>query len=188
MRRPFEGPPFSTSSQLVFACELMTTRIDTAAFAPGLQERRQGAERPYVLPDAVTSIMRPLLRLAPQFSRYVAVSVFALGVDFSVFLALTHVGLFKASLAGVIGYAVGLVLHFVLSTSFVFERRGLEKSRRRLFAEFAASGLVGVCITWAIIALAVDTIHLPAIVGKVLAVGISFVAVYLMRRTFVFAR
>lgn len=165
----------------------MTTSTETALLEIPLQDRRQGAERPYVLPETVSRRLQPLLALAPQFSRYVVVSVLALGLDFTVFLALAHGGGLKASLAGVVGYAMGLALHFVLSTRYVFERRGLEKSQRRLIAEFAATGLVGVGLTWAILAVAVDMAGLYPIVGKILAVGFSFVAVYLLRRSVVFA-
>lgn len=165
----------------------MTTGTDTALMADRPRERRQAADRPYVMPEGLARRLRPLLALAPQFSRYVVVSVLALGLDFVAFLALTYGAEVKASLAGVVGYAFGLALHFVLSTRFVFERRGLEKSQRRLLGEFALSGLVGVALTWSIIAVAVDFAGLYPIVGKILAVGISFVAVYLLRRSVVFA-
>lgn len=165
----------------------MTTGIETAILAERPPERRQGGDRPYVMPLWLKGLLEPLLALAPQFSRYVVVSVLALGVDFSAFLLLAHTAGLKASLAGVTGYGIGLALHFVLSTRFVFERRGLDKSQRRLLAEFALSGLVGVVLTWSIIALVVDMAGFYPIVGKALAVGISFVAVYLLRRSIVFA-
>lgn len=170
----------------------MTTGIETTGMETGLlaerpRERRHGGDRPYVMPQRLLRLLAPLLALAPQFSRYVVVSVLALGLDFSVFLLLTHTAGVKASLAGVTGYGMGLALHFVLSTRFVFERRGLDKSQRRLLAEFALSGLVGVVLTWSIIALVVDVAGFYPVVGKVLAVGLSFVAVYLLRRSIVFA-
>lgn len=162
----------------------MTTGLETAVLPDA--ERRTGAERPLILPAGLLHVLRPIMRLAPQFSRYVVVSVLALGVDFAVFLTLTHLDAMKASWAGVTGYAAGLALHFLLSSRFVFERRGLTKSQRRLLAEFVASGLIGIAITWSIIAISVELLGLPPVAGKVLAVGISFVAVYRLRRAVVF--
>lgn len=162
----------------------MTTGLETAVLSGS--ERRTGVERPYLMPAILQRVLRPLLRLAPQFSRYVVVSVLALGIDFAVFLSLTHLGVLKASWAGVVGYATGLGLHFVLSSRFVFERRGMTKSQRRTLAEFVATGLIGIAITWSIIAISVEMVGLPPVVGKVLAVAISFVAVYRLRRAVVF--
>ena len=85
--------------------------------------------------------------LFPQLSRYAIVSALALGLDAAVLLVLTHGLSMRAALAGVIGYTTGLVLHFALSTRFVFDAGQAAKSRARLFAEFAATGVVGLAIT-----------------------------------------
>jgi putative flippase GtrA len=49
------------------------------------------------------------------------------------------------------------------------------------------SGLIGVAITWGIILVATEFLHLPAMFGKIVAVGTSFVIVFLLRRGIVFA-
>lgn len=123
----------------------------------------------------------------PQLSRYTLVSAVALGLDFLIFLMLTHGAALKASSAGAIGYTAGLLLHFALSSRFVFDTRATAKSRARLLAEFAASGLVGIAITAVVIALAVDVAGLPPVVGKACAVVVSFASVFVLRRTIVFA-
>lgn len=125
--------------------------------------------------------------VAPQLSRYTLVSAVALGLDFLVFLMLTHGAGLKASTAGAIGYSAGLLLHFALSSRFVFDARATDKSRVRLFAEFAASGLVGIAITSIVIALTVDVAGLVPVVGKACAVVVSFASVFVLRRTIVFA-
>ncbi len=128
----------------------------------------------------------PRIAVLPQLSRYAIVSVLALAADFSVFLGFNATfGL--PTLAGVIGYSCGIVLHYFLSRNFVFNAMHSHKSAHRLFSEFVASGLIGLTATAAVIALAITYLGLSAISAKILAVGASFVGVFLIRRTIVFA-
>lgn len=121
-----------------------------------------------------------------QLMRYGIVSAMALGADMSIFLGLTWSSGVRPALAGVIGYSIGLILHFVLSTGFVFDAAAAGKSFQRLFAEFAATGLAGVAITWSVIRTGTDVLALSPVAAKLLAIGLSFVAVFVLRRSFVF--
>ncbi len=132
------------------------------------------------------SLVAPLARLMPELSYYTIVSVVAHGVDLAVFNGLV-IGGMRASLAGIVGYSVGLVVHYVLSSRYVFATQTSDKTSARRFGEFAVSGCVGLAITWALIHLATDVAHLPAMVGKIAAVGTSFIVVFLLRRGIVFA-
>ena len=122
----------------------------------------------------------------PQLSRYAIVSALALAIDFVVFLALVGAVL-RPSLAGAAGYAVGLATHYALSVRCVFDAEMTGKSEARLFGEFVASGLVGMAITVLVITVATDGLGLPPLLAKVAAVGASFLIVFLLRRTVVFA-
>ena len=124
--------------------------------------------------------------MVPQFSRYSMASMLALSLDFAIYLMLTT-GQTRAALAGVIGYACGMVLHFLLSVRFVFDASAAHKAQPRLLGEFALSGLAGMVITVVVIAAATELAHLPALPAKILAASASFVVVYLLRRTVVFA-
>jgi putative flippase GtrA len=128
-----------------------------------------------------------LRRLILQFGRYGVVSILALATDFGIFLALTFSGM-QASRAGIIGYTVGLVLHYFLSTRYVFVANTSQKPTWRVFGEFALSGLVGLAITAVTIDVAMRSFHAPAVVAKVLAVGVSFTFVFLLRRQVVFRK
>jgi putative flippase GtrA len=130
--------------------------------------------------------LRPLARLMPELSYYTVVSAAALAIDMLVFSALTRGGM-RAAVAGIVGYAVGLVVHYGLSVRFVFNTANSSKSVLRRFVEFVLSGLIGVAITWGIILVATEFLHLPAMFGKIVAVGTSFVIVFLLRRGIVFA-
>ena len=131
-------------------------------------------------------LLAPIARLMPELSYYTIVSAVALGVDLGIFTALTRGGM-RPALAGISGYAVGLVLHYGLSVRFVFATSGSAKSSSRRFVEFVLSGLVGLCLTWAIIGATTEMLHLPALAGKIAAVGTSFIVVFLLRRGIVFA-
>jgi putative flippase GtrA len=138
------------------------------------------------LEAGVQSAVAFLRRLMPELSYYTIVSVAALAVDLVVFNGLQLCSL-RASLAGMAGYFTGLVLHYALSKRFVFEASAHKQDWRR-FAEFCATGGVGALITWSIITIATEWLALPAMLGKVAAVGASFFVVFLLRRTIVFAR
>jgi putative flippase GtrA len=132
------------------------------------------------------TVVAPVARLMPELSNYTIVSVAALGVDLAVFNGLV-IGGMRPSLAGVIGYSVGLVVHYILSSLFVFKAASRDKNGARRFGEFALSGCVGLAMTWGLIHLATDIAHVPAMAGKIAAVGTSFIVVFLLRRSIVFA-
>ena len=148
---------------------------------------RPAQHRPRHLTAAVPPWLAPLTRLMPELSYYTVVSIVALGVDLAVFNALL-LGSMRPALAGAAGYMTGLVLHYILSVRFVFATAGSTKSNARRFGEFVLSGCAGLAITWSLIHLATDVAHVPAMVGKVAAVGTSFIVVFMLRRGIVFAR
>lgn len=128
----------------------------------------------------------PRLPVVPQLSRYAIVSALALGLDFSVFIGVNQ-ALSMPTLAGVVGYACGIVLHYFLSRYYVFNAQVSRKSSHRMFGEFVASGLVGLAVTAGVIAFATGVLGLAPIVAKILAAGASFIGVFAIRRTIVFA-
>ena len=83
--------------------------------------------------------------------------------------------------------ASGLALHYMLSVRFVFDAPAAHKGQSRLVAEFALSGLAGMAITALVIAVTVDFGGMPLLPAKILAVGVSFLVVFALRRRVVFA-
>jgi putative flippase GtrA len=135
----------------------------------------------------VGSLVYTVSGIAPQLSRYAVASAVALTLDFTVYLILTDSAV-SAPLAGVIGYGLGMTLHFLLSTRFVFDASATGKEQARLFAEFALSGVAGAGITALVIALAIGLAGLAALPAKALAAGASFLVVFALRRSLVFAK
>jgi putative flippase GtrA len=121
----------------------------------------------------------------PQLLRYSLVSGLALAVGFAAFMALNG-AIGHPTLSGVIGYGAGIVLHYFISRRFVFDARGV-KAAHRLFVELAARGIVRLLATAAVIAVATAEFGLAPIYAKLLAAGASFIGVFLIRRTVVFA-
>lgn len=128
--------------------------------------------------------MTLVLRLT--YGRYVMASVAALAVDIGLFLALMHLGL-PAMAASALGYGAGLMVHWLLSTRFVFDEgmdsRGAERARQKSL--FVVTGLIGLCITSAIVG-GCDLMGMDPRLAKIVAVAISFQATYLARRTAIF--
>lgn len=147
------------------------------------EQAGKGAAAGWPLGPGLVAMVRDIV---PQFSRYTVASVAALTIDFAIYLSFIAGGT-KASVAGAIGYLGGLVLHYALSTWFVFETAGSTKSPTRRFIEFILSGLVGLTLTAGIISLATELLAFDPLSAKVVAVGVSFVAVFLLRRSVVFA-
>lgn len=126
-----------------------------------------------------------LLRQA-TFPKYLIASVAALAVDMGVFLILLEAGTPPAP-ASALSYAVGIVAHWLLSSRTVFAvgvaERGPERTRQK--ALFVLSALVGLALTTAIVGLG-SALGVDPRLAKIAAVGVSFVATWLLRARVVF--
>lgn len=121
------------------------------------------------------------------YLRYLAASVVALGVDFSLFLALRATGM-PIALLSALSYSAGILVHWLISSRLVFagELRAIGIDRARQQALFLLSAFAGLLITVAIVSLAVQFGIDPRL-AKLVAVAASFQATYLLRAKIVFA-
>jgi putative flippase GtrA len=119
--------------------------------------------------------------------RYLAASIAALTFDIGTFLALLVLGT-PAGPAAALGYAVGVVVHWLISSRAVFSAavaaRGGERTRQK--AGFVISALLGLALTTAIVSGGSGLGFDPRI-AKLLAVGASFALTWLLRSRLVFA-
>ncbi len=126
-----------------------------------------------------------LRRAAP--SRYIAASVVALGFDMACFLALLALGI-AAAPAAALSYSLGILVHWFISSRAVFvdgvAERGPARTRQK--ALFVASALVGLALTAGIVGLGA-ALGIDPRLAKLAAVGVSFVATWLLRARIVFA-
>lgn len=123
-----------------------------------------------------------------RFARYGLASATGTIVDLLSFLFLYSLGLL-AGLAAAIGYALGTVVHWYISSRFVFADRlskpGLERGGQQ--AMFVASALLGLGLTTLIVSSA-DAAGMDPRIAKLFAMGLSFLTVWLVRLTLVFRK
>lgn len=133
----------------------------------------------------VQDILRFLRHASPP--RYLAASVIALGVDMAGFLALLAAGL-AAAPASALSYALGIAVHWLISSRAVFVEGVAERgpARTRQKALFVISALVGLALTAGIVGLG-SALGLDPRLAKIAAVGVSFTATWLLRARIVFA-
>lgn len=121
------------------------------------------------------------------FLRYVAVSVGALATDMILFLLLLEMGM-PGTAASAVGYSVGILAHWILSSRKVFHERVSEKgtaARTQQKAMFLLSALIGLVLTIAVVG-AGTALGLDARIAKVAAIATSFLLTYLLRNVVIF--
>ncbi len=118
--------------------------------------------------------------------RYLAASALALGVDMGSFLLLLRLDV-PAAMAAAMGYSLGIVAHWLLSSRAVFTRgvaeRGPERTRQK--AMFVLSALFGLALTTGIVG-AGDALGIDPRLAKLAAIAISFSATWLLREKLIF--
>ena len=121
-----------------------------------------------------------------RFVRYILASVGALAVDVGAFLALLALGVLAAP-ASAVGYSLGILAHWLMSSRAVFQDSVAEggMARTRQKALFVISALVGLGLTTAIVG-AADWSGADPRLAKLVAIAVSFIATWLIRSRIVF--
>lgn len=118
--------------------------------------------------------------------RYILASVGALAVDMGTFLALLSASVPPVA-ASALGYAVGIVVHWILSSRKVFADHvatgGIERTRQK--AMFVISALIGLGVTMMIVG-STTAAGLDPRAAKLVAIGVSFAVTWLLRKRVVF--
>jgi putative flippase GtrA len=117
--------------------------------------------------------------------RYTGVNILACVVDVSIFLLLNSL-IAAPTIASCIGYATGIVANYHLTKHFVFHDHVTNKSGRRMFLEFMATGLVGLTLTAVMTGLGVHYLALSPELSKLISLLTCFVVLYFMRAWLVF--
>lgn len=126
-------------------------------------------------------------RFGTESLRYFAVSALALGCDLAIYASLIGIGI-MATAAGATGYLMGIFVHYALSSRWVFPDAGGTRRTAPTLAKFVVSALIGLATTTTIIDVLTRNHLAGAFPAKAAAVVTSYVIVFLLRRTYVFAR
>ena len=124
-----------------------------------------------------------------SFLAYIAVSAAALGVDLLVLDRLLVANMPESG-AAAFAYSIGIVVHWLLSTRTVFAPETAARGSRALDRQralFIGSALVGLAITTAMVGTA-SGFGIEPRLAKLAAIGVSFTAVWLIRRLYIFSR
>lgn len=121
-----------------------------------------------------------------EFIKYFAASAIALSIDYATYWAIVQSNLMELKGAAVVGYMVGLVVAYFLISERVFSDGWLRERRSYEALLFALSGVLGIVLTYISVAFYVFAFGESVHGAKLLAIGISFIAVYLFRKLFVF--
>jgi len=116
---------------------------------------------------------------------YTAVSALAWLVDVAVLFFMAMQLNIPHYLAAATGYAVGLVVHYVLSVRYVFVYRRMAGQWRTELLLYLLTGLLGVALSAGIVHVG-SLLGLPLIVSKLIATGVTFVAVFVVRKITLF--
>jgi len=133
-----------------------------------------------------TAFASRLAALGRQSMRYAIVSGLALACDVGIYAAGVKLSGLVPPAAGAIGYAMGLFVHYALASQWVFPDPSGERRTVATFGKFAASGVMGLAMTTAVIGGLTTSGMADAFSAKAVAVVTTFVVVFLVRRSFVF--
>jgi putative flippase GtrA len=126
----------------------------------------------------------PVESIFLQVPRALAVSVLALVVDFLVLEVCVRLLDTAAVPAAIVGYLVGGVVQYVLCSLWVFSTS--QQSHLAGFVSFTLLSLVGLGITWIVVAVVHDWAGLPVEIAKGGAVGLAFTWNFLSRKYLLF--
>lgn len=123
-----------------------------------------------------------------RLARYMVASASGTVVDLGSFLILLAAGAAPVA-AGISGYLLGMILHWFISSRFVFADRlagpGLARGGQQVL--FAASAALGLGITAGVIGWT-QAAGIDPRLGKLAAMALSFLCVWLVRLLVVFRR
>ena len=134
--------------------------------------------------SGISRFQRWVRRINHELVRYFFVSLFSLAVDFSIFLIGSQY--VHYTVAAVIGFLVGAVVHYALSIRIVFSRRKLGKRRMTEFLLFVGTAGAGLLVSVVTIFVYVEWFGASLFFAKTMAAGMSFLFGYAVRKLLLF--
>ncbi len=140
--------------------------------------------------SASTRLLRLLRSLAlnsvaGEFARYFAAGLVALGVDFTLYVALTELAGWHYLASATAAFCAGLTTVYLFSVLWVFRTRRIARPWHE-FALFAAIGVVGLGLTNLVLYVLVDFLGFDYRLSKIAAAATVFVFNFCCRKVFLF--
>jgi len=123
--------------------------------------------------------------LAAEFVRYFFAGLVALGVDFTLYVALTELAGWHYLVSASVGFCAGLGMIYVLSILWIFRARRLARKSHEFFF-FAVIGVLGLGLTYAVLYSLTEFLGIDYRVSKVFAAGAIFVFNFGCRKYYLF--
>ncbi len=136
-----------------------------------------------------------MLNLIKQFLKFGVVGAICFFIDFGLYTFCNFIGC-PYLISGVIGFVVSVVVNYLLSMKFVFERRD-DISRKREFIEYVILSVIGLGLNELILYVCVDIIYgnwtwlqglygdrISEIVAKIIAAGLVMIYNFVSRKVF----
>ncbi len=122
--------------------------------------------------------------LRQEFFMYFLVSLFALACDVLILLSMAHY--VHYTLATVLGFLVGVGVHYGLSVRVVFFRRKLATRKMAESFLYVVVGALGVLVSLLVVAICVEFFAMRLALAKIVAAFFSFVLGYVARKKLLF--
>ena len=136
-----------------------------------------------------------MINLIKQFLKFGVVGAICFVIDFTLYTTLNFLGC-PYLISGIISFVVSVVVNYLLSMKFVFERRE-DISRRREFIVYVILSTIGLGLNELILYICVDIIYKnwnflqeiyndrwSEIIAKVIATGIVMIYNFVSRKIF----
>lgn len=119
-----------------------------------------------------------------QFARFLVVGGISFTVDYGLFLVLHHMLDVQYLVASTISFAVSLVLNYVLTLRYVFDKRD-DRNVVKEFALYLGLNVIALGLNQAILFLTVDQVGLSPALGKIVATLVVLVYNFISRRALI---
>ena len=125
------------------------------------------------------------ISIAGEFARYFAAGLLALGVDFTLYVALTELAGWHYLFSAIAAFSAGLATVYLFSILWVFRARQINRASHE-FMLFAGIGIAGLALTAGVLYVLTDSFGLDYRASKIVAAGLVFMFNFSCRKFFLF--
>ncbi len=122
-------------------------------------------------------------RLSPELWRYLTIAIILVGSEIVIFQGMVWAGI-SYLIATPVSMAVAIVLNWYLSRVFVFKHR--PHSLRKEFWLVVMASIIGLALQVAVTAFVVEVVGALPIIGKLIAICVTFFWNFWFRKKYVF--